>query len=156
MCMGKGCIEKTKNILSEKSQQYLMNLRLKEGMEYSNLILDECKGILFHNQSGYCFTEKQLHDIKQVCLFEKTEIIDSITYNNINKDDIDYITIIKKEVFNNKKVPKRCYTRKTNIRKNKKGTDLKKSIESQVVSFDDLKQQILEHYEFNTEEQGGK
>ena len=67
MCMGKGCIEKTKNILSEKSQQYLMNLRLKEGMEYSNLILDECKGILFHNQSGYCFTEKQLHDIKQVC-----------------------------------------------------------------------------------------
>lgn len=136
-----------KKVFSKKSKKYLLNLRNKKGPEYSNLILEECKSIIYDFQIGYCFNENQCHDIKQICLFEKIETKDIIFYDDIDKNMIDYISIERKNQIK-KKVPRRCYSNKTNIKKHKNKTDLKKSLNKEEISINELKYNILAHYGF--------
>lgn len=138
--------------LSKKSLDYILHLRNTKGFDYANLVAEECKNIIDSNtnMTGYCFSEQQLHDITQICLFEKVEIESIITYDDIDTKRISYITIIKKHDIFQKKLPKRCYQRKTNLKKNRKsGTDLQKSYEqNNEKTMEEIKQNILEHYNF--------
>lgn len=156
------------NFFSKNSKNYLKKLRDKFGSNYMNLIIEESRSII-HNSShtGICFTEQQLHDIIQICLFENIPVDYTINYSvYCGEKQIDYIDIIKKDFKkktvkkqNKKKTQKDC---KLNLVVNENKIDIiNKSdiINSSIinlnkhdVSLDKLRETILLQYGFSEEE----